>query len=213
MLTIWLRELLGPAQAPLADEVTNQAFMLLTLGGAAGYLTLIWLTDAVGRCWSYFLIALSSAVTTIFDVRRNRDDRSADVVHGTGRLLYRRRLWHVCRIPPPELFPTRMRATGEDFCWNMARILTAMGRFGAGVLVGIFGSVPSAGIAVAAVYIVGAVAIWFGPENEGPRDRSLSGDADMICKDLAKPRSRPQSPAPPISSSMPIPSFSSTRWH
>src|SRR5262249_57231379 len=28
----------------------------------------------------------------------------------------------------PELFPTRIRATGLGFCWNMARVFTEIGR-------------------------------------------------------------------------------------
>jgi MFS family permease len=67
----------------------------------------------------------------------------------------------------PELFPTRIRATGQGFCWNMARVLTAVGPLTAGTLVGALGSVAMAGIAVAAIYVTGAIAIWFGPETKG----------------------------------------------
>jgi MFS family permease len=67
----------------------------------------------------------------------------------------------------PELFPTRVRATGQGFCWNTARGLTAIGPVTAGSLVGILGSVPLAAIAVTASYLIGLLAIWFGPETRG----------------------------------------------
>jgi len=67
----------------------------------------------------------------------------------------------------PELFPTRIRATGQGFCWNMGRACTAIGPLVSGALVGVLGSVPTAAVAVTGIYIIGLVAIWFGPETRG----------------------------------------------
>jgi MFS family permease len=67
----------------------------------------------------------------------------------------------------PELFPTRIRATGQGFCWNAARIITAIGPVAAGAIVNVFGSAPTAGATMTAIYFVGLVAIWFGPETKG----------------------------------------------
>jgi hypothetical protein len=67
----------------------------------------------------------------------------------------------------PELFPTRIRATCQGFCWNMGRVCTAMGALMSGALVGVLGSVPMAAVAVISVYSIGLVAIWFGPETRG----------------------------------------------
>jgi MFS family permease len=67
----------------------------------------------------------------------------------------------------PELFPTRIRATGQGFCWNMGRVCTAMGALISGALVGVLGSVPMAAVAVTSIYTIGLVAIWFGPETRG----------------------------------------------
>jgi hypothetical protein len=39
--------------------------MLINVGAVLGYLTLIWLTDAIGRRWSYFLIALGCAAANL----------------------------------------------------------------------------------------------------------------------------------------------------
>ena len=67
----------------------------------------------------------------------------------------------------PELFPTRVRGTGQGFCWNMARFLTGFGPLSAGFLIEYFGSIPKVAAALSLFFIVGLVAIWFGPETKG----------------------------------------------
>ncbi len=69
----------------------------------------------------------------------------------------------------PELFPTRIRATGEGITYNFGRILAAAGVFlGTGNLVSVFGgSFAKSAAVMASLYIVGLIAIWFGPETKG----------------------------------------------
>jgi hypothetical protein len=93
----------------------------------------------------------------------------------------------------PELYPTRLRATGTGFCYNVARYLAAAGPFLLGTLADAFmapagtaradqklsdltllssmGSVDSAfryaALAVASVYILGLLAVPFAPETRG----------------------------------------------
>jgi len=49
----------------------------------------------------------------------------------------------------------------------MARALTAIGPIAGSVIIGRFGSFPTASAAIALFYIVGLVAIWLGPETKG----------------------------------------------
>ncbi len=49
----------------------------------------------------------------------------------------------------------------------MARALTAAGPYVGGLLVGVTGAVTKAGSLIAAIYVVGLVAIWFAPETKG----------------------------------------------
>jgi hypothetical protein len=67
----------------------------------------------------------------------------------------------------PELFPTRIRATGQGFCWNAARTFTAIGPLTTGAIVGLVGSAAAAGALATIFYLVGMIAIWFGPETRG----------------------------------------------
>lgn len=71
----------------------------------------------------------------------------------------------------PELFPTRVRATGQGVAFNSGRIIAAIGAWQMGSVMSFFGgSYPKAGAAIVFVYLIGMVAIWFAPET---KDRPL----------------------------------------
>ncbi len=68
----------------------------------------------------------------------------------------------------PELFPTAVRATGQGFALNFGRIIAAVGGLQTAALMGYFGgSFPKAGSVLVAIYLVGAVIVWLGPETKG----------------------------------------------
>jgi hypothetical protein len=68
----------------------------------------------------------------------------------------------------PELFPTRVRATGSGIAYNVGRFATAVGVFVAGTLVGWFGGdLAKVGAVMALIYAFGMVAIWFAPDTTG----------------------------------------------
>jgi MFS transporter, SHS family, sialic acid transporter len=68
----------------------------------------------------------------------------------------------------PELYPTRVRATGQGVCYNFGRILTAICAWKMGAFMAMFGnSYPNAGETVAYIYMIGIVAVWFLPETIG----------------------------------------------
>jgi MFS family permease len=165
LLPVWIRGLVG-ADPRLAVTATSQCFMLINVGAVVGYLAVMWLSDAVGRRWSFFLMAVGCAAANLFMYTQI----------GTVAEL----MWFVpvygffavggfgtFAVYLPELFPTRNRATGQGFCWNAARILTAAGPVAAGGIVNVVGSAPTAGVALTGIYLVGLIAIWFGPETRG----------------------------------------------
>jgi MFS family permease len=68
----------------------------------------------------------------------------------------------------PELFPTRVRATGQGLSFNSGRIIAALGvLLGTGPFVSVLGGYNKAGAVISLVYLVGLVAIWFAPETHG----------------------------------------------
>jgi MFS family permease len=123
----------------------------------------MWLNDAIGRRWTYALVVLGCIASALFTFTQIRT---------ISALMWVMPLYGFFAIGGfatiaaylPELFPTRIRATGQGFCWNTARALTALGPLGSGVLVAGLGSVPAAAALLTASYAIGLVAIWFGPE-------------------------------------------------
>ncbi len=68
----------------------------------------------------------------------------------------------------PELFPTRVRATGQGLSFNFGRILAAAGAVQMGQLVSLLGgSYARAGATITLIYVLGLVLIWFAPETKG----------------------------------------------
>jgi MFS family permease len=67
----------------------------------------------------------------------------------------------------PELFPTRMRATGAGFVFNMPRFVAWMGPLLSGTLIATFGGFAQAAMVIGSVYVLGLVAAPFLPETRG----------------------------------------------
>jgi len=68
----------------------------------------------------------------------------------------------------PELFPTRIRATGSGFCFNIGRVFAAGGTYVSGTLLRKFnGDYARMGSVICLIYLVGLVVIYFCPETKG----------------------------------------------
>jgi MFS family permease len=163
MIPVWVRGFVGTGAA---IAVTSHIFMLNNAGAVLGYLTVIWLADDIGRRGAYFLMALGCAaanlvmfslISTVTGLMWFAPIFGFFAIGGFGAFA----------IYLPELFPTRIRGTGPGFCWNAARILTAVGPLATGSIVSMIGSASAAGTAMTLIYVIGMIAIWFGPETRG----------------------------------------------
>ena len=72
----------------------------------------------------------------------------------------------------PELFPTRLRSTGISFCYNVGRLVAAVGPFTLGLLTSKVYAATSepmryAGVTMCCVFLVGIIALPFAPETKG----------------------------------------------
>jgi MFS family permease len=166
LLPTWIHQLAGPNGGTLAVEATGKCFMLANAGGVVGFLAMMWLNGWAGRRWSYFTAVLGCTATALFAFTQ---------IETLDALLRFMPLYGFFAIGGfatfaaylPELFPTRIRGTGQGFCWNAGRALTALGPLTSGMLVDLVGSVPLAAVLLTASYGIGLVAIWFGPETRG----------------------------------------------
>ena len=65
----------------------------------------------------------------------------------------------------PEIFPTRVRATGQGFGFNFGRILAAIGALQTGAIIGAFkGDYSKACGIMGAIYVLGPIVISFAPQ-------------------------------------------------
>jgi hypothetical protein len=70
----------------------------------------------------------------------------------------------------PELFPTRLRASGNGIAFNVGRFATAAGVLAAGSLTAWFeGNYAKAGAIAGLIYALGMIAIWWAPDTSGKR--------------------------------------------
>jgi MFS family permease len=71
----------------------------------------------------------------------------------------------------PELFPTRLRSTGTSFCYNVGRLVAAVGPLTLGMLTSQVYHGPNAmrwaGVTMCPVFLVGMAILPFAPETNG----------------------------------------------
>jgi SHS family sialic acid transporter-like MFS transporter len=144
------------------------------VGCLAGALLGGWL----GRRITYVLMCIGSFASLIFlyqanDVFGTKFLLSAFVVGAITAAFYG---WFPLYLP--ELFPTSIRATSQGFAFNFGRVISAVGSLQTPALKTYFarGIAPDrvdveafakAGTMLAAIYLVGVVIIWLGPETKG----------------------------------------------
>jgi len=161
----WVNSLVGGN----ASHERAMVQMFMAIGQIIGAFLGGFLAECIGRRWSYALFCAGSLIASV---------SLYAVVHSYGSLLllmaavagvFSTAFFGWLPLYLPELFPTRIRATGEGITYNFGRILAAVGVFvGTGNLVGYFGgSFAKAGSVMAMVYVVGLILIWFMPETKG----------------------------------------------
>ena len=88
-------------------------------------------------------------------------------IHGHGRNTPGAVFFSGFPIYLPELYPTRLRATGAGFCFNVGRVLASAAPFLTGWLVTALGGFGRAASAIALIYLAGLCLLPFAPETKG----------------------------------------------
>lgn len=160
-----LPEMHGLGAADLTSRV-SYATMLLNIGALAGYLGFGPLAERVGRRWVFALMCLGSLV--LLPVTFLTPRTYAQVLWLLPLLgFFNNGIFSGFPIYLPELYPTRIRATGAGFCFNIGRVLAAVGPFVTGYLVTVLGSFGRAASAVALIYLLGLLILPFARETKG----------------------------------------------
>ena len=147
-------------------RVVSYAVMSLNAGAIVGYLVFPAMAERLGRRGAFAIMLAGSAVmlpATFFAPSSYASVLLLLPVLG----FFSNGLFSGFPIYLPELFPTRIRATGSGFCFNVGRVLAASGPFLTGYLVSRLGSFAHAASAVAAIYVVGLLVLVFARETKG----------------------------------------------
>jgi MFS family permease len=162
---------LPPAAKPKGDPRLKARTQIMRSGGAVfGSLLGGWIASLLGRRFTYFLISLASFATSsfIYSFLTPADPWFSTFAFLLGFVGVTYFGWLPLYLP--ELFPTRVRATGTGVTFNSGRILAAISVLGAGVLAGWFhGDYARVGTFTGFVYVAGMIAICFAPDTSKNR--------------------------------------------
>jgi MFS family permease len=184
----WMPELVrsvvpGVTEADRArqDWYVSLAMLLFNAGAFVGTLSFSIVAARVGRrpAFAGVLVLALLSVLGVFGFMSHPDQVWwMAILLGFGTLT----IFGGYSIYFPELFPTRLRATGVGFCYNTARYLAATAPFTLGLLTtvytgnnvkllsslgGVDGAFRYAAITVSCVFVIGLLVLPLAPETKG----------------------------------------------
>jgi MFS family permease len=148
--------------------------LMFNLGAFFGISAFSWLTHLTGRRLAFAVSLLTAAAVTALEFA---------TLNTYSDLFWMIPLVGFCQLALfggysiyfPELFPTRLRSTGTSFCYNVGRLVAAVGPAALGLLTkrvfteanGYSEGFRYAGVSMCAVFLVGLFALPFLPETKG----------------------------------------------
>ena len=163
-----LRSVLNPENLPDLKQAVEYKVSLAVIGQNVGCffgaLAYAWMARRIGRRWAFAVALLACLVIIPSTFGLTKSFAHALVffpLMGFGLLA----IFGGFAVYFPELYPTRLRSTGIGFCYNVARFVSAFFPILFGNLTGIFG-IRWAGAIISAVFIIGLIALPFGPETK-----------------------------------------------
>jgi MFS family permease len=169
----WSPELIREALKNLSPADRNwyvsMGTLLQDVGAFLGISVFTYMTSRIGRRPAFvisFLTALAAVVLTFGFLHTSSQIFWMIPLLGFSTLL----VFGGYSIYFPELYPTRLRSSGVGFCYNVGRIIAALGPFTLGQLTvwfrnaGYAAPFRAAAISLASVYLIGVIAMRFAPE-------------------------------------------------
>lgn len=171
-ITTWLPTFLR-TERKLTVLGTGGYLGVIIVGSLIGYWVSAWLADRIGRRANFILFAVCSLITVVLYTQLPIDDTTmlflgfplgffaSGIFSGMGPFL-------------TELFPTRMRGSGQGFSYNFGRGIAALNPTFVGLLSATLPLGQSIGVFAAIAYGIVIVAALLLPETRG---RVLTAEA------------------------------------
>jgi MFS family permease len=171
-ITTWLPTFLR-SERKLTVLGTGGYLGVIIVGSLIGYWVSAWLADRIGRRANFILFAVCSLITVVLYTQLPIDDTTmlflgfplgffaSGIFSGMGPFL-------------TELFPTRMRGSGQGFSYNFGRGIAALNPTFVGLLSATLPLGQSIGVFAAIAYGIVIVAALLLPETKG---RVLTAEA------------------------------------
>ena len=164
-ITTWLPTYLK-TERHLTVMGTGGYLAMIIFGSWIGYLVSSYLTDRLGRKPNFILFAVGS-MTVAFGYTMLPLSNSAMFWLGFPLGFFASGIFSGMGAFLTELFPTRVRGSGQGFCYNFGRAVGALFPFLIGALSKQYGLGASIGIFAAAAYGVLIIAALTLPETRG----------------------------------------------
>src|SRR2546426_503313 len=167
-----IREALRSAPPATRNWYVSMGTLLQDVGAFFGIYSFTVVTARIGRRPAFvmaYLIGLAATVMTFGWLRQPSDVLWMIPILGFCNLT----VFGGFSIYFPELYPTRLRSTGVRFCYNVGRIVSALGPFTLGGLTVAFANAGfsspfrAAAISLASIYLVGVFTMPFPVETRG----------------------------------------------
>ncbi len=170
-IPLWSIELAkqSPSSGHLVKYAKEYSQICSALGACVGTVAAALFAGRFGRRPTYILLCLLSLGSTalLFRTQQVFGELFLFLVFLAGLTTASFYGWIPLYLP--ELFPTRVRATGQGLSYNFGRIFAGLGTLAAtGPLAVYFrGDLAPTLATVSLIYLAGLVLIWFAPETKG----------------------------------------------
>ena len=148
----------------------------MACGAVLGTLLAAMMGDWLGRKRAYALLCVAAMISLLVLYRGNTEYGNGFLASAFAVGVCTASFYGWLPLYLPELFRTKVRATGQGFGFNFGRILAAIGTLQTGSLFAerihiggwdLEGGYPLACSAMSMIYLVGLVLICFAPETRG----------------------------------------------
>ena len=169
-LTTWLGALLQQKGFPVTKSIYYT--ILISLAGVPGFLVAAWAVEAAGRKPTCIAALLGSAAACYF--YGNAETQTGLILFGLAMQFFLFGMWSVLYAYTPELYPTRVRATGSGFASAVGRLGSLLGPYIVGVVLPSWGAGGVFTLGAGAFVLAAAVVLALGEETRGRTLESIS---------------------------------------